>query len=89
MCVTRGDCGSFLVSESDFSQHPGFRITVGDTIGAGDAFTAAMVHEYLAGSPLYLINEVSNLVAAWVASEVGGTPWRKNGSIEDAIAAIG
>jgi fructokinase len=52
----------------DSSEHPGFRVRVADTVGSGDAFTAGLVHEYLHGASLDLMNEVANLVGAWVAS---------------------
>jgi fructokinase len=44
VCVTRGNGGSLLISSEECSEHPGFRVKVADTVGAGDAFTAAMVH---------------------------------------------
>ena len=89
VCVTGGSSGSLLVSKSDSNEHLGFRVKVADTVGAGDAFTAALVHEYVSGSSLDLMNEMANLVGAWVASEVGGTPSPKNGGIEYSLAEIG
>jgi fructokinase len=89
VCVTRGSRGSLLVSKTDSDEHLGFRVKVADTIGAGDAFTAALVHEYVAGSSLGLMNEMANLVGAWVATEVGATPRPKDGAIERSLAEIG
>jgi fructokinase len=74
ICVTRGDGGSLLVSADECSEHPGIKIKVADTVGAGDAFTAALVHGYLRGTPLAQINETANRVGAWVASQSGATP---------------
>jgi len=74
VCVTRGDDGSVLATADACSVHPGFRVKVADTIGAGDAFTAALIHEHLHGAPLERMNEVANRVGAWVASQVGATP---------------
>lgn len=88
VCVTRGGRGSLLVREQDYSVHPGFKVHVADTVGSGDAFTAGMVHEYLHGASLDLMNEVANLVGAWVASEVGGMPTPKRGALEDSLAHI-
>ena len=87
-CITRGGRGSVLVRESDLSEHPGFRIRVADTVGSGDAFTAGLVHEYLHGASLNLMNEVANLVGAWVASEVGAMPTPKRGALEHSLAEI-
>jgi fructokinase len=88
VCVTRGGRGSLLVRDKDSSQHPGFRVRVADTVGSGDAFTAGMVHEYLHGASLDLMNEVANLVGAWVASEVGAMPAPKRGALEHSLAEI-
>jgi fructokinase len=88
VCVTRGGCGSLLVREHDCSVHPGFKVQVADTVGSGDAFTAGLVHEYLHGAPLDLMNEVANLVGAWVASEVGAMPTPKRGALEHSLAEI-
>jgi fructokinase len=51
VCITRGGRGSLLVRSRSggASEHPGFRVRVADTVGAGDAFTAGLVHEYLRG----------------------------------------
>jgi|SRR5579862_3674713 len=93
VCVTRGGRGSLLVRDSstrggNASEHPGFRVRVADTVGSGDAFTAGLVHEYLHGASLDLMNEVANLVGAWVASEVGAMPTPKRGALEHSLAEI-
>ena len=88
VCVTRGGRGSLLVRGGDSSMHPGFRVRVADTVGSGDAFTAGLIHEYLHGASLDLMNEVANLVGAWVASEAGATPTPKRGALEHSLAEI-
>jgi len=88
VCITRGDKGSLLVRGDDASEHPGFRVRVADTVGSGDAFTAGLLHEYLHGASLDLMNEVANLVGAWVASEVGAMPTPKRGALEHSLAEI-
>lgn len=88
VCITRGGRGSLLVRNGDLSEHPGFRVRVADTVGSGDAFTAGLVHEYLQGASLGLMNEVANLVGAWVASEVGAMPAPKRGALEHSLAEI-
>jgi fructokinase len=88
VCITRGSHGSLLVAGEDVSEHPGFRVSVADTVGSGDAFTAGLVHEYLHGASLDLMNEVANLVGAWVASEVGAMPVPKRGALEHSLAEI-
>jgi fructokinase len=88
VCLTRGDSGSLLVSAHERSEHPGFKVKVADTVGAGDAFTAALVHGYLRGTPLALINETANRVGAWVATQSGATPALKPGSLVQTLAEI-
>ena len=88
VCITRGSGGSLLVQADQVSEHAGFRVRVADTVGSGDAFTAGMVHEYLHGASLDLMNEVANLVGAWVASEVGAMPTPKRGALEHSLAEI-
>jgi len=88
VCVTRGNNGSLLVSADECSEHPGFRVKVADTVGAGDAFTAALVHGYLRGTSLAQINETANRVGAWVAGQSGATPTPKPGGLTQTLAEI-
>ena len=74
ICVTRGAGGSLLVSLDAADEHPGFSIRIKDTVGAGDAFAAALVHHYLRGAPLSAMNEAANRMGAWVASCTGAMP---------------
>jgi fructokinase len=74
VCVTRGANGSLLVRENELHEHPGFQTVVTDTVGAGDAFTAGLIHHFLRGAPLAVMNEVANRLGAWIASQRGATP---------------
>ncbi|MCC7055198.1 MAG: carbohydrate kinase [Gemmatimonadaceae bacterium] len=74
VAYTRGEHGSLLRTAHEWSEHPGVPTTVGDTVGAGDAFTAAMTIGLLSGWSLDDVNAHANRVAAYVASQSGGTP---------------
>ena len=74
VALTRGDKGSVLLTAHEYSEHPGVHVDVRDTIGAGDAFTAAMTIGLLSGWALDDVNVHANQVAAYVASCSGGTP---------------
>jgi len=74
VCVTRGNRGSLLMKKDRHSEHSGFRVQVADTVGAGDAFTAALAQHYRLGHSLDVINAAANRVGAWVASQPGATP---------------
>ncbi|HKV24649.1 MAG TPA: carbohydrate kinase [Candidatus Acidoferrum sp.] len=87
VCVTRGPNGSLLLTENDHHTHRGIPIKVADTVGAGDAFTAALVFHYLRGAPLPIMNEAANRMGAWVASQTGATPPPDNAQLEAILAA--
>jgi fructokinase len=78
--VTRGARGSLLVTRDEWHVHPGFPIQVADTIGAGDAFAAAITHYLLRGADLPTLNEAGNRWGAWLASQSGAMP-----SLPDAV----
>jgi len=74
VAITLGPHGSLLANRRGAHRHRGFPVEVVDTIGAGDAFTAGMVHAFLRGAALEQINVVSNLCGSYVASQPGATP---------------
>jgi fructokinase len=74
VCITRGARGSLLVTATEENEHPGFAVKVADTVGAGDAFTAALIHHALRNAPLAAMNEAANRMGAWVASQDGAMP---------------
>ncbi|WZO99001.1 carbohydrate kinase [Isosphaeraceae bacterium EP7] len=74
VALTRGAGGSLLLADGAWSEDPGRRVEVVDTVGAGDAFNAALVVGRLAGRSLDAINRHANDVAAYVCTQPGGTP---------------
>lgn len=74
VAVTRGGHGSLLVTREAFHEHPGIPTQVMDTIGAGDAFTAALTHYLLRGADLATLNEAGNRWGSWIASQPGSMP---------------
>ncbi len=75
VCVTRGCSGSLLVPRRGEScSHPGYPSEVADTVGAGDAFTAALTCCYLRGASLETVSEAGNRLGSYVASQAGATP---------------
>lgn len=69
--LSMGEKGSCLVTPTKTSHHPGYKAKVVDTIGAGDAFTAAATICYLQGLTLDEMNEQANRVASFVCSQRG------------------
>ena len=86
VAVTRGVNGSMLVTRDEWHAHPGIRVKVADTIGSGDAFTAALTHYMLRGADLATLNDAGNRWGAWVASQVGAMPALPD-KVRDSIAA--
>jgi fructokinase len=74
VAITRGDHGSLLVTRKESHEHPGIPAKVVDTVGAGDAFTAALTHYLLQGADLATLNEAGNRWGSWVASQAGSMP---------------
>ncbi len=72
--VTRGERGAMATNGAETVEHPGFLVQIRDTIGAGDAFTAAAIHCLLAKKDLKTTLATANKWAAWVASQPGGMP---------------
>jgi fructokinase len=72
--VTLGPRGAFAVSRSGEAVYePAYEVEVVDTVGSGDAFTAAFAHGLLAGWPLACSVGFGNALGACVARLRGAT----------------
>jgi fructokinase len=86
--VTLGEKGVYAVSKSGESiSVPGISVTVVDTIGAGDAFSAGFTFKYLQGAPLKECCRFGNITGAMNAARAGGMPNILTKEIEDFIAS--
>ncbi len=72
--ITRGPKGCFASSRGELISSRGFDITVADTVGAGDAFTAAFIHALSEQYSLSESADFANAVGALVASRPGAIP---------------
>lgn len=72
--LTRGASGAVLVTPDAVCESAAAPAVVADTVGAGDAFTAALLTGLLAGRPLDEVSRRANAVAAYVCSQPGATP---------------
>jgi fructokinase len=88
VCVTLGNEGSMLVTRDESHRHQGLQVVVRDTVGAGDAFTAALAHYYLEGAPLAVLNEAGNRWGAWMASQRGAMPPMRAGTVASVTEEI-
>ncbi len=75
VCVTRATGGCLLAtSTGEIADVPGRIVKVADTVGCGDAFSAALIYATLRGGTLQTQAEFANEVGALVATRSGGTP---------------
>jgi fructokinase len=88
VAITLGSQGSLLITRNQVDRHPGYPTKVVDTVGAGDAFTAALTHYYLCGAPLAQLNAAGNRWGGWMASHAGGMPALGDAEREDVMSKI-
>jgi fructokinase len=69
--LTRGAEGALLIAGREESACAAVPANVVDTVGAGDAFTATLVADFLRGLPLGEINRHANAVASFVCAQPG------------------
>ena len=72
--VTLGERGCVVWDRGDFAAGHGHRVEVADTVGAGDAFSAALLHGLMEGWTAAEIANFANRVGALVASRPGAIP---------------
>ncbi len=74
VALTRGAEGSLLFQGGRWSEQSAGQVEVRDTVGAGDAFTAAFCLGMLRGMDLDTIHAEASRIAAYVCGCVGATP---------------
>lgn len=72
--VTLGSQGSEVWTPHGTTHEPGRTVQVRDTVGAGDAFTAAVVMGHLLGWPMPTVLQRATDIAAYVCTQSGATP---------------
>ena len=77
LCITRGAAGATLLVDGGESAVEGIPVDVVDTVGAGDAFAAGLLHGLLRGETPAEALAFANRLGALVASRPGALPtWR-------------
>jgi fructokinase len=72
--LTLGSEGALMVTPDDSSFATPPAIDVVNTVGAGDALTAAAITGFLRGLPLDVINAKANQLASYVCTQDGAVP---------------
>lgn len=73
-CVTRGERGCTVALGDHRADCAAYPVRVADTVGAGDAFSAAFLHGIDQGWPAAQVGDFANRVAALVVSRPGAIP---------------
>lgn len=74
IALTKGRAGSRLYGKGVDQITPGYAVETADTVGAGDAFTAALVAGLLKTKNWEEIGDRANRIAAYVCSRKGAWP---------------
>jgi fructokinase len=74
ICVTRGENGAMVWHDYEFYEHPGCKVDVVDTVGAGDSFLATFINGLINKQPLQQVLERSCAVGAYVTGKRGANP---------------
>lgn len=74
VCTTRGDKGASLLIRGHYYEHPGYKVKVADTVGAGDAFLAALIYGFISHKTPEEALNLACATGALVASKEGATP---------------
>ncbi len=74
VALTKGAAGSALLVGNELVSHLGSNLTVADTVGAGDSYTAALTLGLLAGHPPARIIRFAHRVADYVCTQPGAMP---------------
>lgn len=74
LILTCGAVGSYVFSADEVSKQATPKVTVADTVGAGDSFTATFVAQILLGKSMKQAHEVAVKVSAFVCTQEGAMP---------------
>ncbi len=72
--LTLGGDGAWLVSREERAFAKPLKVAVADTVGAGDAFAAALAVGLFVARPLQTVVDDANALGAYVASQPGAMP---------------
>jgi fructokinase len=79
VCVTLGERGCAILNRDTYTESPGYKVQVADSVGAGDAFAAGLLHGLEQQWDTRRLGCFANAVGALVASRPGATPkWNIN-----------
>ena len=74
LALTKGAHGSWLISREEDSYLDTPNVSIADTVGAGDSFTAGLIAGLLNNKPLKEIHRSAVDISAFVCTQKGATP---------------
>lgn len=74
ICVTLGSKGAVFFANNTFYKSLGFKVTVKDTVGAGDSFLATLIHGVIGNKNPKETLDFACAIGALVASKNGANP---------------
>jgi len=74
VCITRGPNGAAVYNNNNFVEIPGIIIKVADTVGAGDSFSAGLLHAFISGLSAEKSAQFAVKIGGYVASHFGAIP---------------
>ncbi len=86
--TTRGDKGAIVLQDETFCEHPGYKITVADTIGSGDAFLAGFLSKTINGASLEESVRFACGMGAFIATHHGACPVYTRSEAEETINSL-
>jgi fructokinase len=72
--VTLGDAGAYMWMNNQSWWHTGYKVTVEDTIGSGDAFLAGLIHQIIKKAAPNEMLDFACKLGAFVATQKGACP---------------
>ncbi len=74
ICVTKGKYGAILFIDGAFYTHSGFKVSLKDSVGAGDSFLGTLLANIITNQPPQQALEKACGMGALVASKAGANP---------------
>jgi len=85
LIITKGEHGASIIHEGKLYSHPGYKVKVADTVGAGDAFLAGFLAAFFDKKEIPDALNEACAIGAFVASKPGAVPDYDTKTINDFI----
>jgi fructokinase len=72
--ITMGGDGAIVNDNGQLHRHPGFKVTVADTIGSGDSFLSGFLYQLINGSSVQDALVFASGIGAFIATQAGACP---------------